>query len=112
MKIEIKHNKYWRYNIVELSYTQEEYDYIYKYLDFNKLYKDNFIYFNNKETGELFHKIYINKSCLNTIYTESHLGYEWLKENWGNGVFKLWACYQNKQELKTIVNKVINLRLI
>jgi len=113
MKIKIQqHNKYWRYDIVELGYTQEEYCYIFKYLDFDKLEKKRRIYFNNEETDAWFKKTYINNINLETIYKESPEGYKYLKQNWRNGVFKLWICYQNKQDLKTVVNKVINIRLI
>jgi len=113
MKIELFNLKeYWRYGIGELYYSQEEYDYIYKYLDFDKLYKENFIHFKDEETGEWFFKTYINDIDLEIIYNQSPKGYEWLKENWGNDVFKIVIYYSNKQELKTIVNKIINVRLM
>ena len=110
----------YRYDIFECNYTQEEYDYIYKYLDFNKLDKDCYIYFSKKETEECFFEAYLNSEYLDNIYRDhlkniyftSPLGYEWLKSNWGKGIFKITVWYLYKQELKTIVNRVINIKLI
>jgi len=111
MKIKItQHNKYWFYNINESLYTQEQFDYIFKYLDFEKLGKDYYIFFNDKKTEEWFNKTYINNIILELIYHYSPKGYEWLKDNWGNGVFKTTVFYPDKQEFKTIVNKIINVR--
>jgi len=115
MKIKLKqHNKnYWHYNTKEYLYTQQQYDYIYKYLDFDKLYKDNFIYFNNEEVEECFGKTYICSNYLKNIYNESLLGYKYLKSNWGKGIFIMYEIsYKDKLELKTIVNRVINMQLI
>jgi len=116
MKIKIlqhHHNKYWwRYKINEWNYAPKQYDYVFKYLDFNKLDKDYYIYFNDKETGEWFYETYINIRWLDEIYNDSPEGYQWLKDNWRKGVFKLDIHYPDKQELKTIVNKVVNVELI
>jgi len=116
MKIKIKYyNKRCFYYYISIHhYTQEQYDYIFKYLDFDKLDKTWHIYFKNKVTKKWFKKTYmINNEYLNTtIYKKSPLGYEWLKENWGNGIFKMHVYYPDKQELKTIVNRVINVELI
>jgi len=114
MKIEIINNDncYWNYNINEYSYTQEQYDYICKYLDFDKLDKDFYIFFNDKKTGKWFKKTYISNYDLSEIYKYSPLGYEYLKNNWCKGIFKTEILYPDKQELKTIINKVINIELI
>jgi len=112
MKIKLYNcDEYWRYIINELSYTQEQYDYVFKYLDFDKLEKNGYIIFNNKETGGWFYKTYINSRLLNTIYNDSPKGYQYLKNNWGNGVFLTIAWYTDKQKIKTIINKLINIEL-
>jgi len=104
------YNDYWYYNI---SYCfQEQYDYVFKYLDFDKLYKGWFIGFNNEEIEEWFYETYIEENCLKDIYNRSPEGYGWLKNNWGKGIFELYIWYKNKQELKTIINKIINIELI
>jgi len=115
MKIKItQYNKYWYYNnINEDTYIQEQYDYVLKYLNFDKLDKKrNYIYFNNKETEKWFRKTYTNTHWLDDIYNNSPEGYQWLKKHWGKGIFKLFVWYSDKQELKTVVNKVINIKLI
>jgi len=112
MKIKTKKwRNYWYYG-VEREFTQKQFNYVFKYLDFNKLDKDEWIQFNNKEVGEWFRKTYIDSRGLDDIYNHSPLGYKWLKKNWGKGVFKMPIYYQDKQELKTIVNKIINIKLI
>jgi len=103
---------FWCYLIYEINYTQEQFDYIFKYLDFEKLNKDIIIYLNNEKTKNWFKKTYIDRRYLEIIYNESPLGYEWLKDNWGKNVFQIDIYYLNKQELKTIVNRVINIELI
>jgi len=103
---------YWDYYANEWIYTEEQYSYVFKYLDFDKLEKKYGIYFNNKEMKKMFHKTYTNENILSCIYLKSPLGYEWLKSNWGQGVFETPIYYSDKQELKTIVNKVINVTLI
>jgi len=113
LKIEIKnYGKGWRYNIIYLNYRQKQFDYVFKYLDFDKLDKNRLMSFNDKKTEEWFHKTYTNYYCLESICNNSLDGYKWLKNNWGNGVFKIAIWYSDKQELKTIVNKVINIKLI
>jgi len=114
MKIKIKktYNDYWHYDIVKYHYTKETYDYIFKYLDFDKLDKDWAIYFNNKQIKNWFYKTYTNNDRLSKIHNQSPEGYQWLKENWGNGIFEILVLYQDKQELKTIVNRVINIKLL
>jgi len=113
MKIElIKYNDYWCYiNIDELNYTQAQFDYVCKHLDFEKL--DSFcnIYFNNGVIEEQFYKTYINNNWLYDIYNQSSLGYKYLKINWGKGIFRIRCYYPDKQEFKIIVNKVINIEL-
>jgi len=106
MKFKLKKtfNKYWYYNIYEFYYPQEEYDYIFKYLNFDKLNKDCDILFCFKH--------YAIEQWFEETYENSQKGNEWLKENWGKGVFKLDVYYPDKQELKTIVNKVINIKLL
>jgi len=112
MKIKVFNwNKYWHYEI--RNHKQKEFDYIYKYLDFEKISKKWHIYFNNEETKEWFKKTYKSSDWLDDIYNDSPEGYQWLKANLGNSVFKLYCVYYlNKQELKTIVNKIINVKLI
>jgi len=114
MKIKLKHRyNNWRYNIYETAYNQTQYDYIFKHLDFEELDKDFYIYFNNKQTETLFHKTYKTNHCqLYNIYENSPLGYEWLKNNWGKSVFFIICYYPDKKELKTIINKVINIELL
>jgi len=112
MKIKIEqYENYWDYCIDELKYTQKEYDYIFKYLYFDKLDKDDWIKFSNKTAEEWFCKTYINTNYLKAIYHQSPEGYQYLKNNWGKGVFKLYVYYTDKQELKTIVNKTININM-
>jgi len=113
MKIELyKIYEHWRFIASEVNYKQEQFDYAFKYLNFDKLYKDWFIFFNNKETEDWFYKTYIAEDWLNTIYKKSPEGYKWLKNNWSNGIFRAIVTYCDKQELKTIVNRVINVELI
>jgi len=103
-------NNYFDYGISNLTYKQ--FNYAFKYLDFDKLDKDYYIYFENKEVEEWFYRTYINSGLLVKIYKKSPLGYQWLKDNWGKDVFRFPVFYPDKQELKTIVNKVINIKLI
>jgi len=111
MKIKTKKWKnYWYYG-VEWEFTQKQFDYVFKYLDFNKLEKREWIYFNNEETEEWFHNTYINSDLLEYVYKNSPKGYEWLKDNWNKSVFNLCVYYPDKQELKIIVNKIINIEL-
>jgi len=113
MKIKTtRYDKYWYYNINETKYSQEQYDYAFKYLDFEKIDRDCFIFFDNKEIETLIHKTYINSNYLEDICNSSPEGCEWLKENWGKGKFKIGIWYPDKQEFKTIVNRVINIELI
>jgi len=107
-----KDDGFWYFKINDNKYTQKQFDYVYKYLDFDKLDKIHFIYFNNKKTQEWFHKTYIDSYALDQIHNQSPEGYAWLNENWGKGVFKLYIYYSDKQEFKTIINKVINIELI
>ena len=113
MKIKLEqYENYWGYNVNEMSFTQNQYDYIYKCLDFNKLNQEWTIHFNNDETKKWFAKTHTYDYCLDIISNKSPEGYKYLKNNWGNGVFKFWVDYQDKQKLKTIVNKLINIKLI
>jgi len=113
MKRTIGMYRYWRYeNIDESRLTQKHYDYMFKYLDFDKLDKNGYIIFNNKETEEWFYKTYTDTNYLKDVYDDSPKGYQYLKNNWGKGVFKLFVWYTtDKQEFKTIVNRVINIEL-
>jgi len=112
MKIKlIKRNGYWCYGVDELNYKQEQFDYVFKYLNFDKLDKNWWISFKNKETEKWFSETYINSLFLSKIHNQLPEGYEWLKDNWGKGEFKTVVRYTNKQELKIIVNKVINIEL-
>jgi len=115
MKIRVKktYKNYWVYNANNIwgYYTQKQYDYMCKYLDFEKLCKDELIFFNNKETKKTFYETYIDNRWLEDIYNNSPLGYEYLQNNWGKGVFRLYVFYPDKQELKTVVNRIINVGL-
>jgi len=104
-------NNFWRYNVDEYDSTQKKYDYMYNSLDFDKLYKDWYIHFDDKEVGEWFLKTHLNSNYLDEIYNNSPLGYQWLKQNWGKEIFRLYVYYPDKQELKTIVNRIINVKL-
>jgi len=99
---------FWYYNKDEIYYSQKQYNYIFKHLNFEKLEKNELICFKDKEIQEWFYKAYINRNSLKDIYNYSPEGYQWLKNHWGKGVFKLYVYYTDKQELKTIVNKIIN----
>jgi len=115
MKIKtFEHNNFYSYscNIDEINHTPEQFDYIFKYLDFDKLDKDWYIIFNNEETEEWFRKTYINSDHLISIYDQSPEGYQWLKENLGKNKFRFPVRYPDKQGLKTIVNKLINIKLL
>jgi len=101
----------WRYFANELAYTRKQYDYIFKYLDFNQLDKSYFI-FNNCEIKFMFYRKYMKSDFIFEVQQQCPEGYEYLKNNWGKGVFSTSIFYQNKQELKTIVNKIINVELI
>jgi len=119
MKIKIVKEKWdtvcWLYNTNESCYIQKQFDYIYKHLCFDKLNKNEIIYFNNEEIKELFKRKYIENIWLlwlNDIYKISPLGYKWLQNNWGKGEFKTVVRYTDKQELKIVINKLINVELI
>jgi len=116
MKIKfIQHNnENWRCNIIndEWCYHQKQFDYMFKHLDFDKLDKNWSICFNSSETIKWFNNKYTKTYFLKEIYKKSPEGYEYLKNNWCKGIFRLFVWYIDKQELKTIVNKVINIKLI
>ena len=115
MKVKlIRYDEYWHYNyIYEKHYNQKQFDYVFKYLNFDKLANKNLmIFFFNEETRKWFRKTYIDNYHLEYIYNNSPEGYEYLKNNYGKGVFKMIIYYSDKQEFKTIVNKVINVKLI
>ena len=114
MKIKIKteDGNYWYYHgINELYYLQKEFDYMFKYLDFDKIDKKCYIHFNNKEEEEWFRKMYINNTWLKHICNNSPDGYGYLKNNWGKSIFKLILFYLDKQEIKIIINKLVNIEL-
>ena len=111
MKIEIvshygKHicSRHWCYKMIDLLYNSEEYDYMFKYLDFDKLDKNVHIWFNNKETSN-----HIDSDWLNNIYKKQQ--YKYIKDNWGKGLFRINIYYLDKQGLKSIVNRIINVML-
>jgi len=113
MKIKLKKDDdIFYYDVIENDYTQEQFDYIFQYLYFGELSQDCYIIFNNRKTEKWFKKTYINSIYLESIYYKSFKGYEWLEQNWSNGFYRLFVNYTDKQELKTIVNKVINVELI
>jgi len=110
MKIKLNkfENDYWSYIIDVFDYSQKEYDYIFKHLDFEKIYQYHVIYFFNSKKKQWFHETYINSNHLDRIYSQSPEGYQYLKDNWGKHIFTASKRYKSKQELKTVVNKVIN----
>jgi len=116
MKIKIEpYNNHWRFDTKTnmLYYLKQKFfDYTFKYLDFDKLDKSWRISFNDCEIETWFRKTHINSDYLVHIYYYSPEGYEYLKNNWGKNIFSMNINYQYKQELKTIVNKVINTKLI
>jgi len=89
-----RQNKFYSFTIVEYRYIQKQFDYAFKYLDFDKLHK---IYLNNIKVPEEMYQYYSKT--------------EYLKNHWGKSIFKLAVWYQDKQELKTIVNRIINIEL-
>jgi len=107
-----KFNDCWNYNLDEWEYTQEQYDYAFKYLNFNKFNKYQNIHFKNKELRNMFFDTYGESCYLKNIYNTSQKSYEWLKDNWGKNIFTISIFYSDKQELKTIVNKLINIELM
>jgi len=113
MKVQLHkiYNNYWRYTMISMRFTQEEYDYTFKCLDFDKLFKVILIHFNNTKTEKWFYKTYIESCYLECIYSDSFEGYKWLIDNWGKGMFKTIIIYQDKQELKTVVNRIINIEI-
>jgi len=100
----INHGNCYRYDNEELYYKQEYYDYIYKYLEFNKVINYTNIYMDNEEDLNYF------KNLINT--DKDIVINKYLKYNWGRGVFKIWVFYKDKEELKSVVNRIINIRLI
>jgi len=104
---------YWRYCISDYIYTQKEYDYIFKYLEFGKFNEICcYIKFNDHNTQQLFTYKYIDNIFIKIIHSKSPEGYEWLRNNFGKGYFRIVDNnYPDKQEFKTIVNRVINIEL-
>jgi len=116
MKIKLRNyeNHYWDYYNVKkyYIYKQEQYEYMHKYLNMDTLYKGRYIIFANEEIAEWFHKTYGEYYWLDGIYKNSPDGYQWLKNHWCKGIFWFGFIHStDKQELKTIVNKVINITL-
>jgi len=124
MKIELNKNidneycyKYIGLGVGTTQLNQEQYDYIFKYLDFETIKKNQWIYFNDKKTEEWFKFTFTTfisylPYLKEGIDTHSPEGYQWLKNNFGKGVFKMFVFYSDKQELKTIVNRLINTILL
>jgi len=102
----------YNYLVMDYFFSQEQYDYVYKFLNLEKIKNTNVIRFKNKITKIWFHETYVNYYCLDEIHCHSKKGYKWLKNNWGKGIFKIAIYYSDKQELKTIVNRLINVKLI
>ena len=116
MKIKMVNSIYtnvYRYNTKtnELHYTQEQYNYVFKYLDFEKLDKDSVSFCWDTTIKDLLKKQNINSLWLGEIYRDYPDGYRWVKKNFNKNIFKLWIYYIDKQELKTVVNKIINVEL-
>jgi len=113
MKIKIKQcDNYWFYDNMYGKFYKKSFDYMFKHLDFDKLNKHSYIIFNSQNAEEWFCETYINRCHLKEIYNNSPDGYQWLKNNWGNGRFRISVFYEDKQELKTIINRFINIELI
>jgi len=107
MKIKIKagiFGEYYRY--MNTSNNQKQYDYMYKNLDFDKLNKSYNVFLENDKIWQ--HKK-INHECLSTISKYFKDDYQLLKNNWGKGIFRVFIEYSDKQELKSIVNRVMNI---
>jgi len=102
---------FWYFNLNDIKYQREQYNYAFKYLNFDKLNKHFLISFIDKKTKNDFYKKYTDAKTLISIYSNHPEGYEWLKNNWGKDVFRIGIYYSDKQELKTIVNRVINVEL-
>jgi len=112
MKIKMVENySYWHFNIIFGSSTQKQYDYIYKHLDFDKLNKQIFL-FDNVKTEQWFFNTFVNNICLQNMEELSQNKYQWLKQNFGKDIFKTSIDYKDKQELKTVINKHINIQLL
>jgi len=113
MKIKLKIVKKWCfYRVEEKKYTQKQFDYVFKYLNFDKLETSCHCSFNDKNTEKWFHETYIYNNSFKYIRKKSPEGYQYLKDHWGKGVFKTLLNHTDKQELKTIVNRLINIELI
>ena len=113
MKIKLnKWHTYYGYNNGNFSGTQKQYDYVFKCLIFNKLFKNYNVFFCDCDEELMFYNTYSRNSFLREIHKESPNGYQYLKDNWCKGVFRLDVFYQDKQELKTIINRVINVKLL
>jgi len=118
MKINISNGDDWgRFEVNWFNYTQEQYDYVFKCLDFDKLKLSFFrIHFNNEEIRKVFKENYVfdfgNDTINQEIYKNNKEINQWLKDNWCKNSFKLGIAYLDKQELKTVVNKIINVELI
>jgi len=115
IKLKQKNNNYsWYYSNTDvLRYTQKQYDYAFKYLSFDKIEKSCYVHFNKYKTKTWFRTTFVNSEwlCADEIQEESSEGYQWLEESFSKGIYKLYIYYSNKQEFKTIVNKVINIEL-
>jgi len=116
MKIEIcrttHYSSSWRYYHLHEGaeyLCQKEYDYIFKSLKFDELnLPDRIRFIDTIMKNEFFNKYQITQDSFGKIDHEGE-GYEWLKNNFGNGIFRIAIFHKNKQELKTIVNKVVNM---
>jgi len=114
MKICLKrYNACWYYHHMhELEYTQKQYDYILKHLCFKKINKDSLLWFKSKDIKNDFMLRFKISTCwLKVIYSQCSIGYNWLNDNFGKNIFMTSIKYTDKQELKTVVNRVINIRL-
>jgi len=102
----------YRYNVNEWDCTQKEYDYMFKYLDFDKLDKTkSYLFTNDKKERKLFEKRYKVFNCWLYLCLITNDNGE-IRDNWGKGMFKIVIYYKNKQELKSIINKVVNIELM
>jgi len=99
------------YNLNRCMISQKQYDYVFKHLDFDKFKKSVYILFCEKQYKR-FEKYHKTDFFLINIFNKNPEDYKWLKERWGKGVFVASCYYSDKQELKTIVNRVINIKLI
>jgi len=113
MKIKIEQCKnHWCY-MNESHYTPEQFDYIFKYLYSDKLDENYRIFIYDKEVKKWFSKLYTDGYWSDCVYFNSSEQHQQLKDcHYKNKeIFLTGVVYFDKQKLKTIVNRIINIAL-